>query len=413
MTATVKLRGKVNFPTTVTAEGGFQIVKLNGVWTLSPKWTDLTLETTIPDAAGRQLWTLDPVNNVYTRLSVQALIDNLPAGPEGDQGPVGPSPGIHQAYSTTTTDADPGAGVFRLNNATPASATAAYLDNADVAGATVSGIFDRWDDSTNTVKGSLRAEKSGDASVWGEWNVTGPVVDGTGYRKLTLASGAGSGTFTNADVFAITFTRAGDKGADGAGTGDVNGPAASIDSEVALFNSTTGKLIKRASISGLAKLTSGVLSAAAAGTDYLAPAAIGTTVQAYDATIVNAAAIANTKIDAIEFVIDGGGATITTGVKGYLEIPYACTITRSTLLADQSGSIVVDIFKDSYANYPPVVGDKITASAPPTISAATKAQDSTLTGWTTSIAAGDILAFNVNSITTCQRVTISLRVTKT
>lgn len=86
MTATVKLRGKVNFPATVTAEGGFQIVKLNGVWTLSPKWTDLTLETTIPDAAGRQLWTLDPVNNVYARLSVQALIDNLPAGPEGPQG---------------------------------------------------------------------------------------------------------------------------------------------------------------------------------------------------------------------------------------------------------------------------------------------------------------------------------------
>jgi len=274
MTATVKLRGKFNFPATVTAEGGFQIVKANGVWTLSPKWDDLTLETTIPDAEARQLWTLDPVNNVYARLSVQALIDNLPEGPPGSPGATGatgPSPGIHQAYSTTTTDADPGAGIFRLNNATPASATAAYLDNVDAAGAVVSGIIDRWDDSTNTIKGFLRVEKSGDATVWGEWNVTGSIVDGTGYRKLTLASGAGSGTFTDADVFAITFTRAGDKGADGAGTGDVVGPAASVDSEVALFNSTTGKLIKRASVSGIAKLTSGVLSAATAGTDYYAP----------------------------------------------------------------------------------------------------------------------------------------------
>lgn len=86
MTATVKLRGKVNFPATVTAEGGFQIVKENGIWTISPKWADLALETTIPDASARQLWTLDPVNNVYARLSVQALIDNLPAGPEGPQG---------------------------------------------------------------------------------------------------------------------------------------------------------------------------------------------------------------------------------------------------------------------------------------------------------------------------------------
>lgn len=69
--------------------------------------------------------------------------------------------------------------------------------------------------------------------------------------------------------------------------------------------------------------------------------------------------------------------------------------------------------KDTYANYPPVDADSITASAPVTISSATKSQDSTLTGWTTSISAGDVLGFNVDSITTCQRVTIALKVTKT
>lgn len=115
----------------------------------------------------------------------------------------------------------------------------------------------------------------------------------------------------------------------------------------------------------------------------------------------------------IQYVIDGGGATITTGLKGYLEIPFACVIDRWTLLADQSGSIVVDIWKDSYANAPPVVGDVITASAKPTISGAAKAQSSTLTGWTTAIPAGDILAFNVNNVTGIQRVTLSLRVRKT
>jgi len=124
-------------------------------------------------------------------------------------------------------------------------------------------------------------------------------------------------------------------------------------------------------------------------------------------------AIDNTKIAAIEFVIDGGGAAITTGVKGFLEIPFACTINRATLLADQTGSIVVDIWKDTYANYPPTVADTITAAAKPTITTTTKSQDSTLTGWTTSIAAGSILGFNVDSITTCQRVTVSLKVTKT
>lgn len=115
----------------------------------------------------------------------------------------------------------------------------------------------------------------------------------------------------------------------------------------------------------------------------------------------------------LNFVIDGGGAAITTGLKGFLELPFAGTIQRVTLLADQSGSIVLDLWRDSYANYPPVVGDSIVASAKPTISAAVKAQDSTLTGWTTTVAAGDILAINVDSVTTCQRVTLSLLIERT
>jgi len=117
-------------------------------------------------------------------------------------------------------------------------------------------------------------------------------------------------------------------------------------------------------------------------------------------------------VAAINFVIDGGGSAITTGEKGFIEIPFACTINQVTTLADQSGSIVVDIWKDTYANYPPTDADSITASAPPTISAATKAQDSTLTGWTTSISAGDILGYNVDSATTVTRVTVALKVTR-
>lgn len=115
----------------------------------------------------------------------------------------------------------------------------------------------------------------------------------------------------------------------------------------------------------------------------------------------------------ITFVIDGGGDAIAAGEKGHLEIPFACTIERATLLADRSGSIVVDIWKDTYGNFPPTSADSITASAKPTISSAQKSQDSTLSGWTKAIAAGDILAFNVDSCTTIQRVTVSLSVAKT
>jgi len=112
----------------------------------------------------------------------------------------------------------------------------------------------------------------------------------------------------------------------------------------------------------------------------------------------------------ISMIIDGGASVITTGLKGYLEIPFACTIQAVTLLADVSGSIVVDIWKDTYANYPPVVADTIVAAAKPTISAALKSQNTTLTGWNTTINAGDILGFNVDSVATIKKLTLSLKV---
>ena len=114
--------------------------------------------------------------------------------------------------------------------------------------------------------------------------------------------------------------------------------------------------------------------------------------------------------DAIEFVIDGGGSAITTGVKGFLEIPFNCTIQRVTLLADQSGSIVVDVQTSTYAGFPTT--SSIAASDLPTLSSAQKGQDSTLTGWSTSLAAGSIIAFKVNSAATVTRVTVSLAVVR-
>jgi len=121
----------------------------------------------------------------------------------------------------------------------------------------------------------------------------------------------------------------------------------------------------------------------------------------------------NLPVASITFIIDGGGSVITTGIKGALEIPFACTINRVTLLADQSGSIVIDIWKQAYADYPPENANSITSAAPPTLSTAVMSQDSTLTDWTTAIAAGDCLMFNVDSIATCTWVTLSLKVTKT
>jgi hypothetical protein len=121
---------------------------------------------------------------------------------------------------------------------------------------------------------------------------------------------------------------------------------------------------------------------------------------------------ANVNYATINFVIDGGGAAITAGIKGDVEIDFDCTIQSVSLYADQAGSIVVDIWKDRYYNFPPTAADKITASAPPTLASAATSENSTLTGWTKSIDAGDVLRFNVNSAATVTRVTVSLKVVR-
>ncbi|HLF05237.1 MAG TPA: hypothetical protein VI855_08485, partial [Dehalococcoidia bacterium] len=90
----------------------------------------------------------------------------------------------------------------------------------------------------------------------------------------------------------------------------------------------------------------------------------------------------------INFIIDGGGSAITTGQKGHVEIPFPMTITGWTILADQSGSIVVDVWKDTYANFPPTVADTIAGTEKPTLASVQKNQDLALGTWTTALAAG-------------------------
>ena len=110
-------------------------------------------------------------------------------------------------------------------------------------------------------------------------------------------------------------------------------------------------------------------------------------------------------------VFAGNGAVITPGIITYVRAPRTSTITKVTLLADVSGSAVCDIWKDTYANFPPTVGDSICASAKPTLSSAIKYEDSTLTGWTTSITAGDVLGFYLTSCSTITQLTLQLETT--
>jgi hypothetical protein len=199
---------------------------------------------------------------------------------------------------------------------------------------------------------------------------------GTLAADRTLAVGAGTGITVNADDVAL----------DTASTRNTDHSGVTL---------TAG-----AGLTGGGDISASRSFAVGAGT--------GITANADDVAVTE-----NVRTAAIVMVLDGNGAVIATGNKRGIRIPFACTITGWGIGLDQSGSIVIDIWKDTTANYPPVVGDTITASAKPTVTTATHNESTTLTGWTTSVTAGDWLYFNVDSVTSATYAALTLTVVKT
>jgi len=144
---------------------------------------------------------------------------SLAAGGPGVAGPTGLAGGaitIGYAFSTTTTNADPGNGNLRLNAGTQNTATAIYADLLDGNGIDWTTVLDSLDDSTSTEKGQIRLLSRTDDSKWILFTISA-VVSHTGYRELTVAVVASSTTnpFNNADAVLVAFTRTGNAGATG------------------------------------------------------------------------------------------------------------------------------------------------------------------------------------------------------
>ena len=170
----------------------FKVSSTNSITT--PEFTD--------NAATRASKTLgfDSTGQVLTTVA-----DFLPAG--GDSA-------LFQ-YSTTTADADPGAGFFRLDNATIASAAEMYIDDLEYNGTNVEAWVQSWDDVTgnDTNRGRIRITKAQSLDTWMVFKVTGAITNASGYTKVTLVYIDSAGTFVNNDKCWIAFTASGEDGA--------------------------------------------------------------------------------------------------------------------------------------------------------------------------------------------------------
>lgn len=227
-------------------------------------------------------------------------------------------------------------------------------------------------------------------------------------------------------------------GSGGGGTGDVTGPGSSTDNAVARFDGTTGKIIQNsvvtisdtgvmagASISTSNNTITGVATAsfttiqtdagsspvADSVTDTLTLTSTGIVITGDSTTdTVTFSLSANNQAEAIDTAMQGNGDVLTTGilVGADWRAPFNMTITGWYLFADQTGSLVVDVWKDTFANYPPTVADTITAAAKPTLSSAITNSNTSLGTWTTSISTGDVLRFNIDSCSTITYAVLQL-----
>jgi hypothetical protein len=118
----------------------------------------------------------------------------------------------------------------------------------------------------------------------------------------------------------------------------------------------------------------------------------------------------------INYVISGGGGTITTGAseaaqsKGYLYTSQQLVIDSWSLVANTSGSIKIDIWSGTYAAFPTM--QLMSGSNPPQLATSQK-NTGTNTGFTaTVINAGNVIQFRVNSSPTVSvdQVTVVMNV---
>jgi hypothetical protein len=102
--------------------------------------------------------------------------------------------------TASQTDSDPGNGVLRWNHATQASATILFIDNQTADGVSLTTL---WASLGNG--GYLHIQQADDATKWQLWKWTATPVDGTGYRKFTVALQASGGSIGSAKSCYLLF----------------------------------------------------------------------------------------------------------------------------------------------------------------------------------------------------------------
>jgi hypothetical protein len=120
---------------------------------------------------------------------------------------------------------------------------------------------------------------------------------------------------------------------------------------------------------------------------------------------------ANLKTGSCGVTFDGGGQVVQTKI-AYVQIPYNGTLGAWSMVADQAGACTIAVSKSTFTGFPPTSAVySVNPAIPATNQTATNA--GAYNPGMDTITAGDVLKFEISSITSITWVNLTINITKT
>lgn len=114
--------------------------------------------------------------------------------------------------ASTTTNADPGAGYFRLNNIDPTLVNEIAISKTDNNGLGSGSWIATWDDSSTLLDRGKVTFRALDGDWEATYQIVDDLIDGTTYWRVPVSYIGKTGTLVANDVAGVVFTPTGDRG---------------------------------------------------------------------------------------------------------------------------------------------------------------------------------------------------------